>query len=120
MPAPESPNDLIDEREFAVPRELVFEAWTVPEHFAQALGITDPRGHLRVVSELEEPGEQGGGVANAPFGALQRAGDENLFEFAPCFVVEDALVDAPRKQAYVFIRKRLHASREQHDWKSGS
>ncbi len=27
--------DLIDDRELAVPRELVFEAWTVPEHFAR-------------------------------------------------------------------------------------
>src|SRR5215475_455300 len=27
--------DLIDDREFAVPRELVFEAWTVAEHFAR-------------------------------------------------------------------------------------
>jgi uncharacterized protein YndB with AHSA1/START domain len=27
--------DLIDDREYAVPRELVFEAWTVPEHFAR-------------------------------------------------------------------------------------
>jgi uncharacterized protein YndB with AHSA1/START domain len=27
--------DLIDDREYAAPRELVFEAWTVPEHFAR-------------------------------------------------------------------------------------
>jgi uncharacterized protein YndB with AHSA1/START domain len=30
--------DLIDDRELAVPRELVFEAWTVPEHFARWFG----------------------------------------------------------------------------------
>jgi uncharacterized protein YndB with AHSA1/START domain len=35
MPAAESASDLIDDREYAVPRELVFEAWTVPEHFAR-------------------------------------------------------------------------------------
>lgn len=35
MPAARSAEDLIDERELAVPRELVFEAWTVPEHFAR-------------------------------------------------------------------------------------
>src|SRR5262245_3762995 len=28
-------SDLIDEREYAAPPELVFEAWTVPEHFAR-------------------------------------------------------------------------------------
>ena len=38
MPAAGSPSDLIDDREFAVPRELVFEAWTVPEHFARWFG----------------------------------------------------------------------------------
>ena len=35
MPAAENASDLIDDREYAVPRELVFEAWTVPEHFAR-------------------------------------------------------------------------------------
>jgi uncharacterized protein YndB with AHSA1/START domain len=30
-----SDGDLIDDRELAAPRELVFEAWTVPEHFAR-------------------------------------------------------------------------------------
>ena len=35
MPAAENASDLLDERELAVPRELVFEAWTVPEHFAR-------------------------------------------------------------------------------------
>ena len=35
MHAAGNASDLIDEREFAVPRELVFEAWTVAEHFAQ-------------------------------------------------------------------------------------
>src|SRR5262249_28396930 len=35
MRAEENASDLIDDREFAVPRELVFEAWTVPEHFAR-------------------------------------------------------------------------------------
>ena len=38
MRAAESDSDLLDEREFAVPRELVFEAWTVPEHFARWFG----------------------------------------------------------------------------------
>jgi uncharacterized protein YndB with AHSA1/START domain len=35
MRAAGSASDLVDDREFAVPRELVFEAWTVPEHFAR-------------------------------------------------------------------------------------
>ena len=35
MPADESADDLLDEREFPVPRELVFEVWTVAEHFAR-------------------------------------------------------------------------------------
>jgi uncharacterized protein YndB with AHSA1/START domain len=35
MPAAETADDLIDDREYAVPRELVFEAWTVPQHFAR-------------------------------------------------------------------------------------
>jgi uncharacterized protein YndB with AHSA1/START domain len=35
MPAAEDASDLIDDREYAFPRELVFEAWTVPEHFAR-------------------------------------------------------------------------------------
>jgi uncharacterized protein YndB with AHSA1/START domain len=35
MPAAESASDLIDDREYPFPRELVFEAWTVPEHFAR-------------------------------------------------------------------------------------
>jgi uncharacterized protein YndB with AHSA1/START domain len=37
MPAAGSTDDddLLDDREFAVPRELVFEAWTVAEHFAR-------------------------------------------------------------------------------------
>ena len=35
MPAAGNVSDLLDDREFAVPRELVFEAWTVPEHFAR-------------------------------------------------------------------------------------
>jgi uncharacterized protein YndB with AHSA1/START domain len=35
MPAAASDSDLIDERELAVPREIVFEAWTVAEHFAR-------------------------------------------------------------------------------------
>lgn len=41
MPAAGSASDLLDDREFAVPPELVFEAWTVPEHFARWFG---PRG----------------------------------------------------------------------------
>ena len=35
MPAAGSADDLLDEREFPVPRELVFEVWTVAEHFAR-------------------------------------------------------------------------------------
>lgn len=35
MPAAGNASDLLGDREFAVPRELVFEAWTVPEHFAR-------------------------------------------------------------------------------------
>jgi uncharacterized protein YndB with AHSA1/START domain len=35
MRAADRASDLIDERELAVPRELVFEAWTVAEHFAR-------------------------------------------------------------------------------------
>ena len=35
MPAAGSASDLIDERELAVPRELLFEAWTVAAHFAR-------------------------------------------------------------------------------------
>ncbi|HEX3476353.1 MAG TPA: SRPBCC domain-containing protein [Kofleriaceae bacterium] len=38
MRAAASASDLLDDREFAVPRELVFEAWTVPEHFARWFG----------------------------------------------------------------------------------
>ena len=38
MRAAGSASDLLDDREFAVPRELVFEAWTVPEHFARWFG----------------------------------------------------------------------------------
>lgn len=38
MGAAASDSDLIDDREYAVPRELVFEAWTVPEHLAQWFG----------------------------------------------------------------------------------
>jgi uncharacterized protein YndB with AHSA1/START domain len=35
MPAAGSADDILDEREFPVPRELVFEVWTVAEHFAR-------------------------------------------------------------------------------------
>jgi uncharacterized protein YndB with AHSA1/START domain len=35
MPAAGDASDLIDDRELAAPREVVFEAWTVPEHFAR-------------------------------------------------------------------------------------
>src|SRR5262249_56361961 len=35
MPAAGIADDLLDEREFPVPRELVFEVWTVAEHFAR-------------------------------------------------------------------------------------
>jgi uncharacterized protein YndB with AHSA1/START domain len=35
MHAPGNASDLIDDRQFAVPRELVFEAWTAAEHFAR-------------------------------------------------------------------------------------
>jgi uncharacterized protein YndB with AHSA1/START domain len=38
MRAAGSASDLLDDRELAVPRELVFEAWTVPEHFARWFG----------------------------------------------------------------------------------
>jgi uncharacterized protein YndB with AHSA1/START domain len=38
MPAAESANDLIDEREYPFPRELVFEAWTKAEHLARWFG----------------------------------------------------------------------------------
>jgi len=35
MRAAGNASDLLDDREFAVPRELVFGAWTVPENFAR-------------------------------------------------------------------------------------
>ena len=35
MRAAGSASDLLDDREFEVLRELVFEAWTVPEHRAR-------------------------------------------------------------------------------------
>lgn len=35
MGAAGSDSDLVDDREFAVPPELVFEVWTRPEHFAR-------------------------------------------------------------------------------------
>lgn len=35
MPAAGSVDDVLDERELPVPRELVFEVWTVAEHFAR-------------------------------------------------------------------------------------
>jgi uncharacterized protein YndB with AHSA1/START domain len=38
MSAAEDASDLIDDREYAAPRELVFEAWTVPEHLARWFG----------------------------------------------------------------------------------
>jgi uncharacterized protein YndB with AHSA1/START domain len=38
VPVAQSASDLIDDLEFAVPRELVFEAWTVAEHFARWFG----------------------------------------------------------------------------------
>jgi uncharacterized protein YndB with AHSA1/START domain len=38
MSATEDASDLIDDREYAAPRELVFEAWTVPEHLARWFG----------------------------------------------------------------------------------
>jgi uncharacterized protein YndB with AHSA1/START domain len=50
MPAAESASDLLDEREFAVPRELVFEAWTVPEHLARWFG---PDGVEMPVCEID-------------------------------------------------------------------
>lgn len=34
-------NDLIDDREYAAPRELVFECWTVAEHLAKWFGPND-------------------------------------------------------------------------------
>jgi uncharacterized protein YndB with AHSA1/START domain len=50
VPAAGSVSDLLDEREFAVPRELVFEAWTVPEHFARWFA---PHGVEVVMCELD-------------------------------------------------------------------
>lgn len=38
MRAAENASDLIDDREYAAPRELVFEAWTVAEHLARWFG----------------------------------------------------------------------------------
>lgn len=38
MPAAESASDLIDDREYPFSRELVFEAWTKPEHLARWFG----------------------------------------------------------------------------------
>jgi len=35
VPAAENASDLIDEREYAAPPELVFEVWTRAEHFAR-------------------------------------------------------------------------------------
>ena len=57
MPAARSASDLLDEREFAVPRELVFEAWTVPEHFARWFG---PDGVEVPVCEIDA--RQGGEI----------------------------------------------------------
>jgi uncharacterized protein YndB with AHSA1/START domain len=42
--------DLIDDREFAAPRELVFEMWTVAEHFARWFA---PRGVAVPVCEID-------------------------------------------------------------------
>lgn len=42
--------DLLGDRELAVPRELVFEAWTVAEHFARWFG---PHGADMPVCELD-------------------------------------------------------------------
>lgn len=38
MRVAESADELIDDREYAAPRELVFEVWTVAEHFARWFG----------------------------------------------------------------------------------
>lgn len=38
MRAVESADELIDDREYAAPRELVFEVWTEARHFAQWFG----------------------------------------------------------------------------------
>lgn len=56
MCAAPSASDLLDDREFAVPRELVFEAWTVPEHFARWFG---PHGFEVPFCEIDaRPGGQ--------------------------------------------------------------
>ena len=57
MAAAASASDLIDDREFAVPRELVFEAWTVPEHFARWFG---PHGFELPLCEIDP--RPGGGI----------------------------------------------------------
>ena len=38
MRVAEGADELIDDREYAAPRELVFEVWTVAEHFARWFG----------------------------------------------------------------------------------
>ena len=38
MRVAETADELIDDREYAAPRELVFEVWTVAEHFARWFG----------------------------------------------------------------------------------
>src|SRR5215471_17960538 len=46
MPTAGSADDLLDEREFPVPRELVFEVWTVAEHFALRFQHRFPSGEV--------------------------------------------------------------------------
>ena len=50
MRVAESADQLIDEREYAVPRELLFEVWTKAEHLAQWFG---PHGADMPFCELE-------------------------------------------------------------------
>ena len=57
MPAAGSDDELIDDREYAAPRELVFEAWTVAEHFARWFGP-----HGVVVRRCELDARPGGAI----------------------------------------------------------
>ena len=58
MHAAGNASDLLDDREFAVPRELVFEAWTVPEHFARWFGPHGVEGWRHSAERLAEYLEQ--------------------------------------------------------------
>jgi uncharacterized protein YndB with AHSA1/START domain len=63
-----SASDLVDDREFAVPRELVFEAWTMAEHFARWFA---PRGFTVPFCEIDaRPGGEIRFHHRAPAGEL--------------------------------------------------